>query len=472
MNRLARNVTAACAVAAALSAGPVGLAQQRKPAAIPQIKYSYYRLSNGLRVILSRDNRAPVVAVSVTYDVGSRNERSGRTGFAHLFEHMMFQGSENVGKGEHMMLVQEIGGTMNGSTNQDRTNYYEAVPANQLDLALFLEADRMRALDVSQANLDNQRAVVKEERRQSYDNQPYGQMGEAMMKLAYSSFGYSHSTIGSMADLNAATLEDVRSFFRTYYAPNNAALAVVGDFGEGDVRRKIERYFGAIPRGPEPPKVDVSEPPATEEKRRSLTDPLARMTRYEMAFRAVNSESPDAPVFQLLGSILGRGRNGRIYSALVEPKLALMASAGGMMGRGPGLFSFSATLNAGGDVQKVEAAFDRVIADLQAGAITDADVAKALARARAMAMGGGGGGRFGGGTQTAQGRANALSQNAIYYDDPGRMNRSLERLQGVKAADIQRVARQYFRKENRVVVVCEPETEVDYGFYMPREGSR
>src|SRR6185369_16434855 len=163
---------------------------------LPQIKFTDYRLANGLRVILSIDHTAPVAAVSVTYDVGSRNERPGRTGFAHLFEHMMFQGSQNVGKGEHMLLLQDNGGSLNGTTNQDRTNYFETVPANQLELALFLESDRMRSLDISQANLDNQRAVVQEEKRQSYDNQPYGAMGETIDGLAYSSFGYRHSTIG------------------------------------------------------------------------------------------------------------------------------------------------------------------------------------------------------------------------------------------------------------------------------------
>src|SRR5437868_5988426 len=201
-------------------------------AATPRVEFADERLENGLRVLLAPDRAAPVVAISVTYDVGSRNEPPGRTGFAHLFEHMMFQGSENIGRGEHFVLVNDNGGTFNGTTNQDRTNYFATLPANQLELALFLEADRMRSLDISQANLDNQRAVVQEERRQSYDNQPYGQMREQMLDLAYTSFGYKHSTIGSMEDLNAATLEDVRSFFKTYYAPNNAAVAVVGDFKE------------------------------------------------------------------------------------------------------------------------------------------------------------------------------------------------------------------------------------------------
>ena len=259
----------------AIHAAPAG--DTHAAGSVPQIKFTDYRLPNGLRVVLSVDHSAPVVAVAAVYDVGSRNEREGRTGFAHLFEHMMFQGSQNVGKGEHMLLVQDNGGSMNGTTNTDRTNYFETVPANQLDMALFLEADRMRALDISQANLDNQRAVVQEEKRQSYDNQPYGGMAEAMSGLAYSSFGYRHTTIGSMADLNAATLEDVRSFFKTYYAPNNACIAVVGDFNESEAKKKVEKYFGSIPRQTAPPPSDLTETPLNGEKRKELTDPLARL---------------------------------------------------------------------------------------------------------------------------------------------------------------------------------------------------
>ncbi len=454
---------AAIAVAAVgFASPPSGAAPKR--ARVPQVKFTAYRLANGLRVILSPDRSAPVVAVSVTYDVGSRNERPGRTGFAHLFEHMMFQGSENVGRGEHMQVVQEIGGTLNGSTNKDRTNYYEAVPANQLDLALFLEADRMRSLDVSQANLDNQRLVVKEERRQSYDNQPFGQMSETMSRLAYTSFGYQHSTIGSMEDLNAATLDDVRSFFRTYYAPNNAALAVCGDFDMAAARRKVEKYFGSIPAGTAPPAPEIAEKPLGGEKRQTMTDPLARTTRFEAAYRTVTGDHPDAPALQMLGSILSRGRTGRLYAAIVEKRLAMSASAGGFSGRGPGLFSFSATLSAIASTAKVEAAWEAELARVQKEGVSEDEVAKAKAQARASAIGGGGF-RGGGGTQTAMGRANALSQNAIFYNDPGRMNTALARAEAVTAADLQRVAQQYLRKDNRVVLICTPEEEVDMGFY-------
>jgi zinc protease len=194
-----------------------------------EVPFTQFTLSNGLRVILSQDRSAPVVAINVTYDVGSRNERPGRTGFAHLFEHMMFKGSENVGSGEHFYQVFTNGGNMNGTTNSDRTNYFETLPANQLELALFLEADRMRSLAITQDNLDNQRNAVQEERRQGMDNRPYGKASEAFQELLYDNFAYKHSTIGSMEDLNAATVEDVAQFFKTYYAPNNAVLSLVVD---------------------------------------------------------------------------------------------------------------------------------------------------------------------------------------------------------------------------------------------------
>src|SRR6476659_10999687 len=207
------------------------------------VKFTEHKLKNGLRVILSEDHSAPTYSISVTYNVGSRDERDGRTGFAHLFEHMMFQGSENVGKGEHFILIQNNGGSANGTTNMDRTNYFETLPANQLELGIFLEADRMRAAAITQANFDNQRLTVQEERRQSYDDRPYGKTYEAVIDLAYDNFAYKHSTIGSMDDLNAATIEDAELFFRSYYAPNNAVVALVGDFKTDVALRLVKKYF-------------------------------------------------------------------------------------------------------------------------------------------------------------------------------------------------------------------------------------
>src|SRR5882672_6623473 len=246
-----------------------------------QIPIQQFTLKNGLRVVLSEDHAAPTVSLCVTFDVGSRNAQLGRTGFAHLFEPLMFQGSQNVGKGEHLILVRVNGGDVNGTTSDDSTNYYERVPANQLDMALFLEADRMRALRVTQANLDNQRSTVQEERRLRMDNQAYGKTGEILGDLAYDNFAYKHSTMGSMADLNAASLEDLALFFKTYYAPNNAVLTLVGDFKSPEAAEKIKKYFEDIPEQPAPPPVDMAEPAQTKERKTTIEDSFARLPRLD-----------------------------------------------------------------------------------------------------------------------------------------------------------------------------------------------
>src|SRR4029453_6130333 len=223
---------------------------------------------------LNRDEAVPVVAVAIYYNVGSRNEREGRTGFAHLFEHMMFQGSENVKKAEHFQFIMKAGGTMNGTTSSERTNYFETMPANQLPLALWLESDRMRSLAVTQENLDNQREGVKEEKRLRYDNQPYGQIFDLIAELIYKNFANAHSTIGSMEHLDAASVEDVQGFFRIYYAPNNAVLVVSGSFGAETAKELIETYFGDIPSQATPPSIDVSEPGEVANNYREWQDPL------------------------------------------------------------------------------------------------------------------------------------------------------------------------------------------------------
>src|SRR6476660_2413933 len=219
-----------------------------------------YTLDNGLRVVLNKDSSVPVVSVAVYYDVGSRNEREGRTGFAHLFEHMMFQGSENVPKAGHFQYIMKAGGTMNGTTSSERTNYFETLPASELPLALWLESDRMRSLAVTQENLDNQREAVKEEKRLRYDNQPYVNGFLRLFEMSFKNPANAHSTIGSMEDLDAATVDDIREFFRIYYAPNNAVLSIAGDFDTDEARNLIEKYFATIPSQPEPPPVDVNEP--------------------------------------------------------------------------------------------------------------------------------------------------------------------------------------------------------------------
>ncbi len=272
------------------------------PGSTLRIEYRDVRLRNGLRVILSEDHSAPVFAIAVGYNVGSRDERKGWTGLAHLFEHMMFKGSANVAAGEHPYLMVMYGGSMNATTNKDRTMYYEILPSNQLDLALFLEADRMRSLDITQANIDNQRSAVQEERRLALDNQPYGRTAEALDELAYDNFAYQHPVIGTMADIGAATKDDVAGFFKTYYAPNNAAVAIVGDVGTGATLEKVRRYFESIPPQPAPPVVDMTEPEQTGERKVTIADPLARAARLDIAYKVPASLSQDRVALDVLGT--------------------------------------------------------------------------------------------------------------------------------------------------------------------------
>ena len=447
--RPVRPLLAALACAAALAAPP-GAPAASKPA-VPRIAFTQYTLPNGLRVILAPDDRReapPVIAVNVTYDVGSRSEVVGRSGFAHLFEHMMFQGSDNVAKTEHIRLIQSNGGSMNGTTNQDRTNFFEALPSNQLPLALYLEADRMRSLDISQENLDNQRQVVEEEKRQSYDNRPYGHTYEAMLDLAYTGFPYKHTTIGSMADLDAATLDDVRGFHKTYYEPNNAVLTVTGRFDSADARALIEKDFGPIARGATPPPQTFSEPAVPGgERRKTLSDPLARHSQYMAGYVTVSGTDPDFFPLTMLGDILSGGPTTRLYKALVETEIATGASAGPNENRGPGLFIISADLPPDGDLGKAESAIDSVVKGVQQDGVTKDEMAIALAAERIGSLRG---------LQTSLGRANLVGLYATVFNDPGRVNTYLASLQAVTAADIQRVARKYLITANRSVVITQP----------------
>jgi predicted Zn-dependent peptidase len=294
----------------------------------PSVSFTDTKLKNGLRVIISEDHTAPTVTVAVTYNVGSADERTGRTGFAHLFEHMMFKGSENVGPGEHPALIFNNGGTMNGTTNADRTLYFETLPANQLELALFLEGDRMKSLEINKANLDNQRNAVQEERRLRLDNQPYGQTFERTSNQAYDNPAYKHSVIGSMEDLNAATVDDVATFFKTYYAPNNAIVSIVGDLDTKKTMGLVERYFGAIPRQPAPKRPDLSEARHTAERRSTIEDPLARLARVDIVWIGPAAGSPDSDALDVLSDVLSGGRSSRLNQVLVrEKQLATNAAA-------------------------------------------------------------------------------------------------------------------------------------------------
>ena len=414
----------------------------------PHVDLKETRLANGLRVITVEDHNAPVIAVNVTYNVGSRNERPGRTGFAHLFEHMMFQGSENIGKAEHFMLVLNNGGTMNGTTNEDRTNYFEAMPANQLELALFLEADRMRSLAVTQENLDNQRNAVQEERRIGLDNAAYGKSGEVQQELMYDNFGYKHDTVGSMDDLNAASVEDVKAFFKMYYAPNNATLTVVGDFKTPAALALVKRLFEAIPRQPDPPAFDPAEPEQKAERRTSVDDLLARAYRVAIAYKTVAGNTPDYYALQVLGNVLGGGGSSRLNQKLTrERQLVTNANGAARETRGVGGFYITATPRRGVDTKDVEAAIYEEVARLQKEPIADWELQKAKSGARRAYITG---------LQSSLGRANTIGQYAVYYNDPNLINTRIDKVMAVTKEDVMRVANKYLVPTNRTVVITVP----------------
>jgi zinc protease len=429
----------------------LAIAVEAQTASSVHVNYKETMLQNGLRVITAEDHSAPVIAIAVNYNVGSRNERQGRTGFAHLFEHMMFKGSENVGTGEHFVLVFNNGGTMNGTTNEDRTVYFEALPSNQLDLALFLEADRMRSLAITKENLDNQRNAVQEERRLGVDNQPYGKSEEIQQQLLYDNFAYKHTTIGSMEDLNAASVEDVAAFFKMYYAPNNAVLSLVGDFDTKDGLARIAKSFESIPRQPTPAAVDMTEPEQQAERRTSVDDVLARVPRIDLAFKAVPGNTADFYALQVLAAVLQGGQSSRLYQRLVKEKQTV-TTVGGFMDekRGVGaLYSF-ANLAPGAKTADVEAAIYEEIDRLKKEPIADWELQKAKNSTRRG---------FINNLQSSISRAITLSQYAVYYNDPGLINMRLDKVAAVTKRDVQRVANKYLRETNRTVVVTMPKAK-------------
>jgi predicted Zn-dependent peptidase len=412
-------------------------------------------LKNGLRVITVEDHSAPVVAISITYNVGSRNERQGRTGFAHLFEHMMFKGSENVGSGEHFMLVFNNGGNMNGTTNEDRTNYFEVLPANQLDLVLFLESDRMKSLAITKDNLDNQRNAVQEERRLGVDNQPYGKSGELQQELIYDNFAYKHSVIGSMDDLNAATVEDVSGFFKMYYAPNNAVLTLVGDFKTAEALAKIRNSFESIPRQPDPPPVDMTEPQQKAERRLTVDDVLARAPRVDLAYKAVPGNTADFYALQVLAAVLQGGQSSRLYQKLVKEK-EMVTNVGGFMDekRGVGAFYTNATLRPNVKTQDIEAVIYEEIERLKKEPIADWELQKAKNTTRRNIVNS---------LQSSISRAITIGQYTVYYNDPNLINTRLEKVAAVTKEDVQRVANKYLVDTNRTVVITMPKAKTATG---------
>jgi zinc protease len=422
---------------------------------VPTVSFSDERLANGLRLIVAEDHLAPVVAINVWYDVGSKHEQPGKTGFAHLFEHVMFQGSRHVAKAEHIALVQAAGGTMNGTTWLDRTNYFETLPSHQLDLGLWLEADRMGTLldALSQENLDNQREVVKNEKRWSYDNRPYGTWQEKLQAHLFPpDHPYHHSTIGSMADLDAASLDDVKAFFQTYYAPNNAVLSVVGDVDTKAVRSSVERYFGAIPANPSiPPLGDLSLPPTLGGEIREIVRDRVPLPRVYLGFRAPAAGDTRLDALEVAGQILAGGKGSRLHRRLVRDEriaqdVALFAL--GFIG-GASVCAGWATVRPGIAVDRVEAALHQEIERLAVEPVSADELARAFALIEADELGS---------LQRVEERADRLSMYATLFDDPELINRMLKRYLAVTPEAILEVAAATFRPDNRLVLTYLPET--------------
>ena len=415
-----------------------------------------FRLPNGLFVTLSEDHTAPLVAVNLWYHVGSANERVGRTGFAHLFEHMLFQGSANVAANEHFELVQRAGGTLNGSTWLDRTNYFETVPSNQLALALWLEADRMGRLlpAMTQQKLDTQRDVVKNERRWSVDNQPYGTWWEKLPALAFpADHPFHHSLIGSMEDLSEASLEDVAQFFATYYTPDNAVLSIAGDFEPGEARRLVEQYFGPIPRGASrPPLPSMDLPPTFGEWRREVVMDVVMLPRLYLAFRSPVFGSDEYYAASVTGAILGMRRGSRLHRALVRDRqIAADATAFTFdLPKGSDLLVVDVTARPGIDAEVLEREVAAEIDMLHADGVDSTEVERAVALIETD---------FVSSMQAAGDRADKLSLFATYFGDPRLLNEQVDRYRAVTAQQVNVFARSRLGRDNRASLL-----------YLPREG--
>ncbi len=439
MKRIFAFACALCIVATAAHAG--------KPKA-GAIAYEQYTLKNGLRVVISEDHSVPVVAVDVWYHVGSANEERGRSGFAHLFEHMMFQGSENVGKTEHFQYVSRAGGTMNGSTTQDRTNYFEVLPANRLNLGLWLEADRMRSLVITDEKFENQRETVKEERRQRVDNEPYGAAFMVSDTLCFDSWPYSHTVIGRMDDLDAAKTEDVQRFFDRYYCPANAVLAIVGDVDSKHALELVREYFGDIPAGEPSEPVDYNESFNKGERREVVDSPKANVPAVFISYLIPPHDDPDSPALSLLSNILSDGESSRMHKRLVKDEEVAFGVFGFLDSRlGPSLFRVIVASNAGVDIGVCERMVYEEIDRVKNEGISDDELEKARVNFKT---------NFIEGRQTVMRKAESIQHYIRFHNDLARINTDLDVYLAVTAEDIQRVARKYLNENNRTVVVAQP----------------
>ncbi|HET9439063.1 MAG TPA: pitrilysin family protein [Longimicrobiales bacterium] len=419
-----------------------------------QIPFEQYQLANGLRVILSPEPRTPVVAVNLWYKVGSRNERPGRTGFAHLFEHMMFQGSSHVPDTAHFAYIEKAGGSLNGSTWLDRTNYYETVPAHYLELALWLESDRMAYLlpAMTQEKLDNQRDVVKNERRWRVDNQPYGDWDERLQMMMYPpEHPYHHSVIGSMEDLDAASLQDVETFFRTYYAPNNAVLTICGDYDGAHVKALVEQYFAEIPAGPAIPPIPgaLEVAPVLGEEKRVVVEQDISLPRTFLAFRVPPYGDERFYAADVAATILGTGKASLLHRTLVLKNQTAqdVAAYAFPIVVGAAILVVLATAAETVEAERVEADLLSALDALRT--VSDDDVTRAvnLIAAKHLTE-----------LQRVDQRADAFSMMTTLFDDPARVNTEIDRYRAVNTADVRAFANEFLGADNRGVLTYIPQS--------------
>ena len=415
----------------------------------PQLHVVSHQVTNGLRVLIVEDHSSPIINLQMWYHVGSKNERPGRTGFAHLFEHLMFKGSVHVGPEEHSRIIEAMGGFDNAYTSDDVTVYWETFPSNYLERVIWLEADRLGSLNVDEKNFQSEREVVKEERRVRVDNRPYGRVIEDLYAAAFTVHPYKHTTIGSMEDLNKATVEDVRAFFRAYYRPDNATMVIVGDFNPAEAIRWAEKYFGGIPRPAQPiPRVAVKEPPQQAERRLTKSYPDTPLPGVIEGYRIPSLFTPDSYLLILASNILSAGESSRLYRKLVyEDRLAIEAAGLGNFTEHPNLFWAFAIMNQGKTPAEGEKAIDAVLEQMKTQPVDRKELEKAKnQQVSAFILG----------RQTVQRKADALGRYAVLGHDPSLINAELERYLKVTQAGIQRVAREYFTPRQRTVLVIEP----------------
>ena len=421
-----------------------------------RIPVETFHLDNGLFVTLSEDHTAPIVAVNLWYHVGSANERAGRTGFAHLFEHMLFQGSAHVGVNEHFELIQRAGGTLNGSTWLERTNYFETVPSNELALALWLEADRMGELlpAMTQEKLDNQRDVVKNERRWAVDNQPYGTMLEKMQELVFPpSHPFQHSLIGSMEDLSAASLDDIAQFFTTYYTPDNAVLSIAGDFDSEEARKLVTKYFGPIPKGKgKPPLPPMNLPPVFGGWLREVVQDNVSLPRLFMAFRSPIFGSEEYYDASVASAILGMRKGSRLHRSLVRER-QIAADAGAFtfdLAKGTDLMVVDVTARPEVSVAQLEEEVDREIELVYREGVAESEVKRAIALIETDLVVS---------LQSAGERADRLSMFATYFNQPGLINEQADRYRSVTTERVNDLISERLGEDNRASLL-----------YVPKEG--